>query len=194
MIARARQRFSFAANVVHELLREVDGLIAALCPLSMVHPTPRSQPDAARRLYDETRMIGARLREVRQSQERSLADIAGEAGISVATLSRIENDKQTLELGMFLVIARVLKTAPKELLGTQADALEKDPLARQIASLGARERTELWRDLAAEQRARRSRSRAAAEQQIGAKIDELLAQLEFLREELESIKKRSHRR
>lgn len=139
-------------------------------------------------------MVGLRIRETRQSQQRSLADIAGEAGISVATLSRIENDKQTLDLGMFLIIARVLKTTPHDLLdGEDGDDDEKNPLFRQIASLASRDRAQLWRDLTAEQRVVRTKTRRTNDHHIGTQIDELIAQLEFLREELNEMKRRVKR-
>lgn len=140
-------------------------------------------------------MVGSKLRETRQGQQRSLADIADEAGISVATLSRIENEKQTLELGMFLSLARILKTTPHDLLGEAGLAGDdRDPLPRQIASLATRDRAQLWRDLAAEQRVVRSKSRRENDLQFTAHVEELLAQIEFLREELEAMKRRVRRR
>jgi transcriptional regulator with XRE-family HTH domain len=82
-------------------------------------------------------MIGERIRELRQSQGHSLADIAGKAKISVATLSRIENDKQSVDLGLFLVLTKVLQVAPHELLEAEHEGEEDgvDPLARRIAML-----------------------------------------------------------
>jgi len=141
-------------------------------------------------------MVGLRIREKRQSQQRSLADIATEAGISVATLSRIENEKQTLDLGLFLVIARVLKISPHDLLDKDGNGAEDeaDPLVRQISTLAARDRTQLWRDLAAEKRILRSRNRRQDDAQFGAQVEELLAQLDFLREELEAMRRRVRRR
>lgn len=140
-------------------------------------------------------MVGSRLRETRQGQQRSLADVAAEAGISVATLSRIENDKQTLDLSLFIVLARILKTAPQDFLGGDAggDGADKD-LARQIAALPIRDRTQLWQNLATEQRALRTRSRRESDQQIGVQVEELLAQLDFMRDELEALKRRVRRR
>lgn len=140
-------------------------------------------------------MIGERLRETRLAQSRSLADVAAKAEISVATLSRIENDKQSVDLDLFLALARVLEVAPNDLLGAQGGDGHGsgDALARRIASLGAKERADLWRELAAERRSRRARARLDA-QQVSHQIDELLAQMDFLREELESVRKRVKRR
>lgn len=136
-------------------------------------------------------MIGEKIRGLRQSQGRSLADIADKAKISVATLSRIENEKQTLDLGLFLVLARVLGIAPAEILSDGADPDDSvDPLARRIARLHTRERTELWRELAAERRTTRSGTRGQALRELGQQVEELLAHMDFLREELEVVRKR----
>lgn len=141
-------------------------------------------------------MVGERIREARLAQNRSLADVAEKAQISVATLSRIENDKQSVDLALFVALARVLDTTPNELLGDHAGngrGDHGDPLARRIASLAPKERADLWRELAAGRRTRRAKVRLDA-QQISQQIDELLAQMDFLREELESVRKRVKRR
>jgi transcriptional regulator with XRE-family HTH domain len=139
-------------------------------------------------------MIGDRLRAARLAQDRSLADVAGKAQISVATLSRIENDKQSVDLGLFLSIADVLQVSAQQLIAGQGQGVSGDPLARRIAALGSRERLELWQDLAEERRTQRGKRRGAEMRQVGQQVDELLAQIDFLREELESIRKRMKRR
>jgi transcriptional regulator with XRE-family HTH domain len=136
-------------------------------------------------------MIGDRVREIRQAQGRSLADVAARAKVSVATLSRIENDKQSLDLDLFMNLAQVLQVSPAELL--PMDGQDGDPLARRIARLDARKRTELWRDLAAERRNSRDK-RQAETRNIAAQVEELVAQIEFLREELELVRKRVRRK
>ncbi len=136
-------------------------------------------------------MIGQRIRELRQSQGRLLADVAGKAKISVATLSRIENDKQSVDLGLFLILAKVLEVAASELLGSEGDGEEDDkvdPLARRIARLETRKRTELWREVAAERRAQHARGRTARAEGAN-QVDEMLAQIDFLREELETVRR-----
>lgn len=136
-------------------------------------------------------MIGEKIREVRQAQGLSLADIAGKAKISVATLSRIENDKQSVDLGLFLVLAKVLQVAAHELLEPEEEGNGNvDPLARRIAMLETKKRTELWRDVAAERRLQRTRGRIDATQQV----EEMLAQIDYLREELETVRKRMKKR
>ena len=142
-------------------------------------------------------MIGERIRELRQAQGRSLADVAEKAKVSVATLSRIENDKQSLELGLFLVLAKVLEVTPGEFL--DADVVggngngKVDPLARRIATLDAKKRTELWREVAAERRLIRAR-KPSATREAAQQLDELLAQVDFVREELDMMRKRIRKR
>jgi len=133
--------------------------------------------------------IGERLRESRQAQRLSLTDVAGKADISAATLSSIENSKQGLDLGLFLTIARILKSAPHEFLG-EGEEVTDDPLAKKIAALGSGDRARLWRDLATARRERRRKPRA----EVGAQFEELLAQFEYLRQEIESVRSSVKRR
>jgi transcriptional regulator with XRE-family HTH domain len=145
-------------------------------------------------------MVGERIREARLAQNRSLADVAGKAQISVATLSRIENAKQSVEVGLFLLLARVLSIPAHELLGTQEEdengngnghgESKLDPLVRRIAALGAQDRLDLWKELAAERRAQRGKARGNEARQMAQHVEELLAQVDFLREELEGVRKR----
>ncbi|MGZ5451226.1 MAG: helix-turn-helix domain-containing protein [Thermoanaerobaculia bacterium] len=137
-------------------------------------------------------MIGERLRELRQAQGLSLADVASKAKVSVATLSRIENDKQSVDLGLFLILAKILQVAAHELLdGEDADDSKVDPLARRIAMLETRKRTELWREVTAARRTQRIRS---SSRDVAQRLEELLAQVDFLRGELETVRKRMKKR
>lgn len=131
-------------------------------------------------------MIGDRIRQTRQARRLSLNDVAGRAKISVATLSRIERDKQGLELGLFLLLCKVLKTSPRELL-VEGDEGEVDPLAVRIASLNHTERVELWRELAAARRGEKRSAMRNRMRRLGDEVEELLAQLEFVRAEMESV-------
>jgi transcriptional regulator with XRE-family HTH domain len=139
-------------------------------------------------------MIGERLRELRQAQGRSLADVAGKANISVATLSRIENDKQSIELNLLMKVSAILQVSAGDVLNSITGNDEhEDPLARRIASLETKKRAELWRDLAAERRTQRSRSRPTA-RDVAQQVEEVLAQVDFLREELETVRRRMRKR
>lgn len=135
-------------------------------------------------------MVGGRIRELRQSQGRSLADVAGKASISVATLSRIENDKQSVDLAIFLTLARVLDVSAAALLQDEEERQSGgNPLAQQISILETKKRAELWRDLATVRRTSK-RSRASSASEISHQVEELLAQMDFLREELDTVRKR----
>jgi len=140
-------------------------------------------------------MVGDNLRQARLAQHLSLATVAGQAHISAATLSRIETNKQPLELRMFMTLAGVLKISARELLGPDGEELQpqgSDPLVMRISALETGARTRLWQALAAERRSHNgsnSRSRNMANQ-----LDELLAQVEFLREEIEAVRSRLRKR
>jgi transcriptional regulator with XRE-family HTH domain len=138
-------------------------------------------------------MIGEKIRQTRLAQQRSLADVARQARVSIATLSRIENGKQTLDIALFLVLARVLEQQPHELLvetegAPHGDGL--DPLVRKISAFEAKQRAQLWKELAAAQRAQRTLARRAKAESLAQQVEELLAHLECMREELESVRKR----
>lgn len=137
-------------------------------------------------------MVGNRIRVARQSRNLSLTELAGRAEISAATLSRIERDKQNLDLGLFLTLTRILKLTPHEVLGDVEDEEGVDPLVRAISGMQTGERAQLWRSLAAERKTHRSRKdngRAVANE-----VDELLAQVDFIRGEIESVQKRLRKR
>ena len=132
-------------------------------------------------------MIGEKIREVRQSQGRSLAEVAGKAKISVATLSRIETDKQSIDVDLLIVVAGVLGVEASDLLDQNGSGNGNDVLAQRIASLDARKRAELWRQLAAERRNQRSQQRPVSARTTAQQVEELMAQLDFVREELDLV-------
>lgn len=134
--------------------------------------------------------VGERLRDMRQSEQLSLTEVAGKAGISAATLSRIETGKQGIDLGLFLTLVRVLKARAYELLGDGEDKEEEVPLARKIAALRETDRTQLWRDLTVARRERRRRPRA----DLGAQFEELLAHFDYIRQEIETVRSNMRRR
>jgi transcriptional regulator with XRE-family HTH domain len=66
---------------------------------------------------DNARTIGARLRQIRKSRGKSLTVIAGLAGISAPTLSRIETGKQALDaISQIVGLANALQIPPSELM------------------------------------------------------------------------------
>jgi transcriptional regulator with XRE-family HTH domain len=139
-------------------------------------------------------IIGGRIRETRLSQQRSLTDVASQAKISAATLSRIENGKQGMDLRLFVTIAEVLRVSPRELLDDSHPDIDNghDPLVRRIFGMETRERTQFWRTLAENVRSRKIKR--AQMGNLAAQVEELLAQADFLREELDSVRVRLHRR
>lgn len=133
-------------------------------------------------------MLGNRIRQARQSRRLSLSEVATRAKISVATLSRIERDKQGIDLGMFITLSKILKTPATELLGSENAAEVPDPLSAQIARLDSPSRTQLWKELAVNARANRyGRTKM---NQLNSEVEELLAQIDFLRDEIRSVQKR----
>jgi len=134
-------------------------------------------------------MIGERIRQVRNARQLSLTDVAVEAGVSVATLSRIENNKQGLDIDLFMLLARILKTDPNDILDdSQRGAAE--PIAQKLNALRSTERIRFWKELSAASRERRD-GRGSAD--FGGHVDELLAQIDYIRDELLSMRKRFHR-
>lgn len=108
-------------------------------------------------------------------------------------LSRIETNKQGLDFDVFLTLARILETSPNDFLDQQSEPAA-EPIAKKLATLHTDEKVKFWRGLSAANRARRDargglRS-AATEQQL----EELLAQVEYLREEIDALRRNSRRR
>lgn len=134
-------------------------------------------------------MIGDRIREIRNARQLSLTDVAGKAGVSVATLSRIENNKQGLDIDLFMLLARILKTDPNDMLDESARAAA-EPIAQKLTSLRSTERIRFWKELSAASRERRE-GRSSAD--LTGHVDELLAQIDYIRDELLSIRKRFRR-
>ncbi len=138
-------------------------------------------------------MVGERLRQARVARQRSLADVAGEAHVSAATLSRVERDKQAIDVELFLTLARVLNAAPAELLDDASSDEGDAALAARIAAMQSHERTQLWRQLGDERHQSRQRKRTHV-QTVGAEVEELLAQMDFLRQEIEAVRGRLGRK
>ena len=138
-------------------------------------------------------MLGTRIRQARTSRNLSLNDVASRARVSVATLSRIERDKQGLDLGLFLLLCRILKTSAQDLIGESGQG-NVDPLAVKIAGLQTSERVQLWRDLAAARKSDRSSAVRSRMHKLADEVEELLAQLEFVRAEIEAVQTRVRRR
>lgn len=136
----------------------------------------------------ELTMVGERLRAARRSQNLSLQDVADKADISVATLSRIETGKQALDVTLLLLLAKILNRRPSELIEPD-DESRKDDLATRLSAMDARSRRAVWQELAEASRSRRS-ARKKEVKHLASEVEELLAQIDFVRAEIEGVKRR----
>lgn len=133
-------------------------------------------------------MIGERIREARAARQMSLSEVAAKARVSTATLSRIENGKQSIDVSLLLQLADIFHTPSSELLGDDAQA---SSVADQIASLKPADRVQLWRELSTTGDAGERRRVA---EDLTLQLDELVAQLDFLRTEVERLRTKIHPR
>lgn len=134
--------------------------------------------------------VGDRLRLARKRAGMSLAEVAEKAAMSISTLSRIETGKQPVEVQTFLSLSKILDVDPAALIGTTGNDDDPiDPLLRQLRVLDRRERLRLWQQLAQASRSDGSNGRARATE-LTMEVEELLAQLDLLRAEIEAVKGR----
>ena len=127
--------------------------------------------------------MGTNLRKARTAQNRSLESVASEASISAATLSRVETGKQALEMSLFLRLASILNCRPHDLL--DGEGQEEDPvapLAHLIGGLETDERRRLW--AAMSEYTTSVRGRGARLQQLSNEVEELMAQLDYVRAQI----------
>ena len=123
--------------------------------------------------------IGGALRSARQARHLSLSDVAAQAGLSVATLSRIETGKQNVDVSLLVSLAEILRILPSKLLDGEGD--ERQPaavLADELAMLSPAERARVL--VTALKQSRKSGSREA----LHARVESLLTTLDLIREEL----------
>src|SRR4051812_11756060 len=87
-------------------------------------------------VHDPTHVAEA-LRRLRTERKLSLTRVAEKAGISVATLSRVETNKQNLDIPLLFTLARVLGVSPAEIVadrdGDGGDG--KDSLMHRLSTL-----------------------------------------------------------
>jgi hypothetical protein len=86
-----------------------------------------------------------------------------------------------------MTLSRILNLNPADLF-QEENREAADPVVSRITSLDSKSRTKVWNDLASAARARKSKRTQA--RQIGMDVEELLAQIDFLRAEIESVKRR----
>jgi transcriptional regulator with XRE-family HTH domain len=129
-------------------------------------------------------IIGENLRRVRAEQQLSLSAVADQAGISVATLSRVETNKQSLDVSLLLTLARILDVPAAEILGEGDSSRDLKAVTRLLAELPASERTQVFLEA----------SRRKESKHLGTAIDDLLSTIDMLREELLKVHRTVKRR
>lgn len=129
--------------------------------------------------------IGTALRNARTARGMSLNDVATDAGISVATLSRIETDKQNVDVPLLITLAGLLHVTPAALLDGEG-ALRVDPatLAHDLASLSSGERGQVIADAL-----EHARGRGHSRQALEARVDSLLVALDLVEDELRALQR-----
>lgn len=136
-----------------------------------------------------TLTVGERLRKARQGRSLSLQQVAEKTHLSSATLSRIENSKQGLDLEVFLQLARVLDLDPAQLLGEDSGGKTEASI---IAQLDSHDRLQMWRDLASETKTKKGSGnmRRAQIRALATELQDVVAQIDFLREQVEYLRRR----
>ncbi|HUR80450.1 MAG TPA: helix-turn-helix transcriptional regulator [Thermoanaerobaculia bacterium] len=128
--------------------------------------------------------IGGALRTARQARRLSLSDVSAKAGLSVATLSRIETGKQNFDVTLLLTIAAILHINPSELLDANSGGKHSpSALAEELAMLSAAERAKVV--ATALKQARQDGSREA----LHVRVESLLTTLDLIREELLQVRR-----
>lgn len=122
--------------------------------------------------------VGESLRRARRQRDLTLADVAEQAGISPATLSRIETNKQRVDVSVLMKLAGILGVPPAELFREGEDE-DLHALAGRLSRLNPLERATVIREA----------SRHDTRQQLASRIEELLQTVDLLREELVSMQR-----
>jgi len=112
----------------------------------------------------------------------SLTDVATNAGVSAATLSRIETDKQGVAVDMLMIIARVLHVSPADMLDeAHQEPSNEETLVNALAAMTSDERTRIV--MAAAKR----RPKRAPREQLQSQLEALLTTIDLLRDELNAL-------
>ena len=128
-----------------------------------------------------TLSVGEALRSARKARGLSLNDVAKEAGISTATLSRIETEKQNLDVALFLSLSHVLNVSAGAILDRRNGGETEDSLAQTLAAMSADGRARVISAATQRRPARRS------PEELQARVDGLLATIDLVRNELSEL-------
>jgi transcriptional regulator with XRE-family HTH domain len=126
--------------------------------------------------------IGDRLREARRKRRLSLQQVAQAAGISAATLSRIETSKQSLDIKLLVRVAETLGAPAADFL-SGGDSV--GDVQRALERLAPEDRAALWSALAQQA----SDVPNGQHDPISDRLAEVVAQLDLLRAAVESMRK-----
>ena len=122
----------------------------------------------------------------------SLNDVASQAGISAATLSRIETEKQNVDVGLLVSLSGILGIEPATLLGgdgKDGDGHAPDALVGALATMPPAECAQVI--VESMKQSRRGKARRDA---LHARIDLLVAALDLIHEELLELRRDARRR
>ncbi len=87
-------------------------------------------------------------------------------------------------------LARILGRDPRDLLvGEEEEGSQVEPVVRKLAGLASTQRKALWNRLADSVRENR-KARKSEMRSLANEVEELLAQLDYLRAEIESVRRR----
>lgn len=128
--------------------------------------------------------VGPTLRRLRTERSIALTAVAEQAGISIATLSRIETNKQSIEVGLLLTLAGILGVSGADVLGGSGERDDVEALSRRLAVLPPAARVQVFRKTAPRREAK----------DLQPALDDLISTVEMLREELLSVQRAMRRR
>lgn len=153
-----------------------------------------TQSDTAKAAGGRKMAVGERLRDARRTMGLSLQQVASRVGISIATLSRVENGKQAIDLDLFVQLTRLLECDLREVLqeGTELVSPAGENLRDCMLRLGPSKRAKLWRELAEIVREGRDGQprRVKRADLLTLEVEELLAQMDLIAAEIASIRDR----
>ena len=113
--------------------------------------------------------------------------------MSVSTLSRIETDKQPIELETLISLCGILSIDPAGLVSSAASGPDAiNLILSRLKILDRKERLQLWQQLAEASR-EMATNEGIKTRDLAMEVEELLAQVDYLRAEIEAVKRRIRR-
>ena len=120
----------------------------------------------------------------------SLNDVASKAGMSVATLSRIETGKQNVDVSLLVNLAHILHVSPAALIEGNGNGRQTSTaLSEELAMLSPAERARVLATAL-----KQSRKDGGPREALHARVESLLTTLDLIREELLHVRQDIRRR